>query len=558
MDVVASTRTPFLLPEGTDLRRGAFFSLNKKSPEIIPAVLELQKLGIVICATQGTAQFLTTHGVPDVIAYKPATYNHRIASISTEHFASLLANPERAEDLEQLLIDSDNKVFYELVCFGFYDFVKATKEPGATYESVNEKIDIGGPAMVMAAAKGGRLVVPENVEALMGVITLIKEEGMVELLALRYKLQVDAMICVTRLYCQVTSYFSQNKFAAITGVKVAELRYGENPHQGNAALYSTGTNDPLAIDKFIPIAGQAGYINITDLDRLLRTTVMIATCMARNFGQTPYIAVGVKHGNSCGAAIGMTPEEALRKMIEGNPEAIFGGSVMVNFDLNEAEAAVLLEYGTRNSKKRPLDVVIASNISDEARALLSRRNDKCKMWENPALSNLSEDSLDASSQYRVVRGGILVQEPPMFLLELSSKKIQRFGTLPKDVNVPKVDIDTVLAYAICATSNSNTITLVRNGALIAQGVAQPSRVEAAEVAMMQIGRKKINAKGAVVASDSFFPFEDAPELLIKAGVIRIFATTGSQNDEKVQALFEGVSCELCQLPDKDARAFFGH
>ena len=185
------------------------------------------------------------------------------------------------------------------------------------------------------------------------------------------------------------------------------LKYGENRWQTDAALYISPSTDPLAHDKFQVIEGtDRSFINFTDIDRLLQSATHIAAGFQKNFKEIPAIAIGAKHGNLCGAGIG---ENALEKMLSGDPQAISGGWVLVNFEIGKKEAERLKKHGTEHP--RILDGVIAPSVTDEAIDILSRKSGKCRIVINPALAAAELAKLDAHIRFPYVLVGFLTPRP---------------------------------------------------------------------------------------------------------------------------------------------------
>lgn len=320
---------------------------------------------------------------------------------------------------------------------------------------------------------------------------------------------------------------------------------GENPWQTPAYLFSTGSRDPLALDKFAVVAGAPpSYNNWTDIDRLLQTATHIAEGYSLNGGPDIAIAVGVKHGNSCGAAAFPDRAEVVKKMMAGDPLAIFGGLVMVNFALDET----LCESFTG----KMLDGIIAPAFTKGAIALLRRKGDKCRFVVNPAL-NVLAGRLDRNPRLRFVRGGFLMQPNYTFVPDFDRGQIVKYGT----ATVEHVR-DMILAWAVGSTSNSNTVTLVKNGHLIGNGVGQQDRVGAANLAIARARRSGHDTAGAVAYSDSFFPFPDGPQALIEAGIKAIFTSSGSVRDQATIDLCGKHKVALYMVPDTVGRGFFGH
>lgn len=331
-------------------------------------------------------------------------------------------------------------------------------------------------------------------------------------------------------------------------------KYGENGYQVPAGLYSSGGDDPLALDKFKLIAGTApSYNNLCDLDRLLQTVTHIAASFEINRGSVPVIAVGVKHGNPCGAAISGDPVDAARKMIMGDNLAIFGGLVMLNCTVTEAVAEELVTHGVPEGQRRPLDGIIAPSFDESAIGLFQRKGDKCRLLVNPHLDKLGKSSLDMAPRHRYVRGGLLLQPNYSFVLSLNDPELKKHGQASK-----AQEDDMLLAKAISDTSNSNTMTIVRHGQLIANGVGQQARVRGAMLAVNVASYSDHDCEGASASSDSFFPFTDGVEVLAKAGIKAIVATSGSVKDPEIVKYCSDRGIVLYHIPDKDGRGFFGH
>ncbi|MDA8088059.1 MAG: hypothetical protein M0Z75_15350 [Nitrospiraceae bacterium] len=332
-------------------------------------------------------------------------------------------------------------------------------------------------------------------------------------------------------------------------------KYGENGYQVPAALYEGGSADPLALDKFRIVAGtEPSYNNLCDLDRLLQTVTHIAASFEVNRGKTPLISVGVKHGNSCGAAVADgNPAEVARQMIIGDPLAIFGGLIMVNYPVTEEVAEALVGHGMPEGQRRVLDGIIAPSFDSGATGYFQRKGDKCRLLANPALAGLGRASLDPAPRCRYVRGGFLAQPNYTYVLDLNDPELKKYGQATR-----RQEDDMLMAKAIGDTSNSNTITLVKDGRLIANGVGQQARVRGAKLALNLVSYCDHDAKGASASSDSFFPFTDGVEALADGGIRAIVATSGSVKDKDVVRFCEDRGIVLYHIPDKKGRGFFGH
>lgn len=345
----------------------------------------------------------------------------------------------------------------------------------------------------------------------------------------------------------------KNLLQIITGALMRECKYGENAYQTPAGVYSFGTMDLLAIDRFKLIAGtEMSFNNICDLDRLLQTITHIAATFDVNQSRVPHIAVGVKHGNACGAAVGKNPVEVIKKVIDGDDLALFGGLVITNFIINADSAETLLTYKCPG-ERRKLDGLIAPLIFNDTTNLFQRKGDKCRLLVNPELGNLHRESLDKADRLRYVRGGSAVQPNYTFILNLNDPDLVKIGSA-----TPEQEEDMLLAKAICDTSNSNTITIVKNRMLIGNGVGQQARVYGAELAVTRATRCGHDITSACAASDSFFPQTDGIKVLAKAGVKAIISTSGSVKDKEIIEFCKEKGIVLYLIPDKKGRGFFGH
>jgi phosphoribosylaminoimidazolecarboxamide formyltransferase/IMP cyclohydrolase len=424
--------------------------------------------------------------------------------------------------------------------------------------------------MLRSAAKGQRIVL-SAAEQRKPVLEWLKagkpdEEQFVSELTARAEYEAARYIAASARYLNGT---------AVSGYlarKIAPTKYGENPQQAEAAFYADNrvATDPLGLDQFEHVQGmERSFINMTDIDRLLQTVTHIAAGLDRNFNTVPNIAVGVKHGNACGAGVADTAVEAIQKMLEGDTRAIYGGVIMLNAAIDKPVAEALMHHAIDGDKPRLLDGVVGASVTDEALELLSRN--KLRVVVNPALAGLNANSLDTTRRIRPVRGGVLEQPNYDFILDLSADYMESHGDV-----TDQQKRDMITAWAIGATSNSNTITIVKDGKLIGNGVGQQDRVGAGQLALtrttialpkleeqgenivLQVTLNKQKLGGAVAYSDSFFPFPDGPELLARAGITVILASRGSVTDETVITSLTGKGVTVYTLPDKVGRGFYMH
>ncbi len=347
---------------------------------------------------------------------------------------------------------------------------------------------------------------------------------------------------------------------SVYGQRYRECVYGENQSQTPAALFRNPDNTyPLAVTRFQVVDGRdPSYINYTDIGRAVRTVVRIAAGHVYNFHRVPFIAIAVKHGNACGAAMGDNPVEVLQRMVMGDPQSVYGSVMMTNFLITMELAVLLRRYGVEEgAPARLFDGVCAPAIDREVFSVLARRDGKYFLAINPALASMSLDSLDRTPVLRQLPGGDFLMQPAnTFVWPLDRMEVIG-GPLTRQQGA-----DVVMASAICATSVSNTITIVGGGQLLANAVGQQSRVLCCELAVSKAQSFGHNLTGAVVASDSFFPFPDGPEVLLQAGtrggIAVIQATNGSRGDNEVLEACKRFGATMVWLPDAEARVFDGH
>jgi phosphoribosylaminoimidazolecarboxamide formyltransferase/IMP cyclohydrolase len=206
-----------------------------------------------------------------------------------------------------------------------------------------------------------------------------------------------------------------------------------------------------------------------------------------------------------------------------------------------------------DSGRRLLDGIIAPEFTPAAVEMLKRKGDKCRFLVNGALASLSKNSIDTHKRFRYVRGGLLVQPNYTFVLDLKQSSLEK--TAPASAEQEK---DLLMAWAIGCTSNSNTVTIVKDGMLLGNGVGQQDRVGCCQLAIKRATDARHEVKNAVAYSDSFFPFIDGPGVLADAGILAIFATSGSVRDPDVKKFCAEKNVALYLVPDTEARGFFGH
>lgn len=537
---------------------------------------DLVAQGFNIYASGGTATKIGEAGiqVTDVaeLVGGSSILGHRVVTLSREVHAALLAQktPKDLAELERLGIP-----LIDLVAVDMYPLADAIANPESTEHDVIENTDIGGPTMLRSAAKGRRIVL-SRAEQRPEVLKWLADDRPDEE-EFRRRLAGIAELEAAAYILESAKYIGGRAVFGFIGEEVAEPLYGENPWQGNARIYMKreGKN-PLAYRQYEQHGGiETSYNNVVEFaERMTQTITHVAAGFEENFGEVPPLAIGVKHGNACGAAYGDTPEEVIQKMLEGDERAIFGGSIMLNFEIDEDLAKLLINHDMPEGKQRILDIVVAASATDGAKEILQRKKTgKLRLLTNPALLNLGIDTLDRDQRFRYIPDGMAVQDNYTFVPNLKRHAKIEVGSWVS----PQQERDLMLAWGVGSTSNSNTMTIVNDGMVIGNGVSQQDRVGAAQLALtktttrvptievrgdklvMPIILDKNKLKGASTYSDSFFAFPDAAGLLINAGIAAMLTSSGSQNDEDVFAKLKKINAEsVLSLPDKYCRGFFGH
>ena len=380
----------------------------------------------------------------------------------------------------------------------------------ASEKEAIEQIDIGGPAMIRAAAKNFRTVtvVPSR-KFYDDVLRELDGGGHVSeetrrrlaLAAFRRTSEYDAAIS-TWLARQVGEDEEFPESRPVRYRRVSSLRYGENPHQ-KAAYYAEEGSEHLLSGVEVLQGKEISFNNLYDLDA---ARTLLADLTEGEPGSQG--AVIIKHANPCGAAVAETISEAYKKAFDSDPTSAFGGIVALSSEVDGDLAASISEIFT--------EILLAPNFTPEARDVFS---------EKPNLRLLQGGPLDGSNlSAKHVTGGLLLQEVDRIEDTESYEAVTK--TPPSDEQM----WDLLFAWRVAKTVKSNAIVLAKDGATVGIGAGQMSRVESAEIAVNKAGKR---ARGAVAASDAFFPFADGVEALADAGVAAIVQPGGSKRDEEV-------------------------
>jgi phosphoribosylaminoimidazolecarboxamide formyltransferase/IMP cyclohydrolase len=488
--------------------RRALISVSDKTG-VVELARRLADWGVEIVSTGGTKRALEEAGVPvtgvsNVTGF-PEILDGRVKTLHPLIHAGLLAIRDNEMHLKQL--EEHRVTPFDLVVVNLYPFQQTISRPDTDFETAVENIDIGGPSMVRAAAKNHRFVTVVVDPADYGdVLDQIEKNGEVDpqtrlrlaAKAFRHTAAYDALIA-GYLTEQTGETFPERW--TVTFEKAQDLRYGENPHQ-RAAFYRQPLPSTPGIASAKQLHGKAlSYNNIQD--------AQAAWEIVSEFDQPA--AVAVKHTNPCGVGIGSTVAEAFQKAHDADPVSIFGGIIAFNRTVDEVTARKLREIF--------LEIILAPGF-DEAALTILREKKNLRLLEMPETPTTRKPSWK-----QITAGdGFLVQET-------DQKRITREDCRVVTERIPTEDEweQLLFAWKVVKHVKSNAIVLARDNRTIGVGAGQMNRVGAAEIAIRQAGEL---AKGAVLASDAFFPMSDTVEAAARAGITAIIQPGGSIRDEE--------------------------
>lgn len=486
-------------------KKRALISVSDKTG-VIDFAKELVELGFEIISTGGTSKALQEAGVPVIgiseITHFPEILDGRVKTLHPAIHGGLLAKLGEPKHVQQ--IEEHDISPIQLVCVNLYPFKETIAKPNVTVEEAIENIDIGGPSMLRSAAKNHQYVTvvvdPADYEP---VLNELKTEGQTSF-AMRQRLAAKVFRHTAQYDALIAEYMTNlvgeeyPEKLTITYELKQSLRYGENPHQ-SAAFYKKPLGSKFSIANATQLHGkELSYNNIND--------AASALSIVQEF-QEP-AAVAVKHMNPCGVGIGKTIFEAFPKAFEADPVSIFGGIVAFNREVDEQTAHKLHEIF--------LEIVIAPSFSKEAVDILTTKKN-IRLLTVP----FNEES-KKEHRYTSIEGGLLVQEFDRATLDDATI------TIPTKRKPTEEEWEALkLGWKIVKHVKSNAIVVTDKFSTLGVGAGQMNRVGAAKIALEQAGEK---AKGAVLASDAFFPMDDTVDTAGKAGITAIIQPGGSKRD----------------------------
>ncbi|CAM3509703.1 IMP cyclohydrolase / Phosphoribosylaminoimidazolecarboxamide formyltransferase [Flavobacterium saliperosum S13] len=482
-----------------------------------PIVKKLHEHNVTIYSTGGTEEFIKSFGIPvvaveDVTSY-PSILGGRVKTLHPKIFGGILNRQDHEGDVAQMEEYQIPQI--DLVIVDLYPFEK-TVASGASEADIIEKIDIGGISLIRAAAKNFKdTVIVASVNEYALFLDMITNGNGATTLAERKLLATKAFHVSSHYDGAIFNYFNTDETVYKASIADGQvLRYGENPHQKG---FFFGEFDKM----FHKVHGkELSYNNLLDVDAAVNL-------MNEFKNDNPTFAI-LKHNNACGLATRNTMKEAYVDALAGDPTSAFGGVLIANGNIDLATANEINHLFC--------EVVIAPSYDADALAVLEEKKNRIILIQN-------EVELP-TKQVRTCLNGLLIQDKDNIT---DNKALLKTVTVtsPSEQEVN----DLLFASKICKHTKSNTIVFAKNGQLLASGTGQTSRVDALRHAVEKANSFGFDLKGAVMASDAFFPFPDCVELAKNAGITAVIQPGGSIKDElsinycnenKVSMVFTGI------------------
>jgi phosphoribosylaminoimidazolecarboxamide formyltransferase/IMP cyclohydrolase len=506
--------------------RRALVSVHDKSG-IVDFARALSGLGVEILSTGGTAKLLRESGlavrdVSEVTGF-PEMLDGRVKTLHPKIHGGILARRDVPAHLEALARHDIPPI--DLVVVALYPFETTVARPGVTLAEAIEQIDVGGPAMIRAAAKNhGSVAVVTDASQYAAVLDELRSRSGELSEATRLRLAQDAFRRTAQYDAAIAAYLRSPGTPPATpeqrpdelphplrleAERESTLRYGENPHQA-AAFYRIVGAPPVGLAGMKQLHGpELGYNNVLDFSAAL--------ALLLEFDEPA--AVVIKHTNPCGVALGQTVGEATARAKACDPVSIYGGIVGVNRTLDLAVVQALAGIF--------VEILFAPAFAPEALEELRRTKKKCRVFEVAG----DRASLPARlAEYRSVLGGLLVQSTDLADLDP--------GALTTVTKRPPTSAESTalrFAWRVGKHAKSNAIVLATAGQVVGVGAGQMNRLDSARLAVMRAREAALATEGAVCASDAFFPFRDGLDVVAEAGVTAVIQPGGSLRDAEVIA-----------------------
>ncbi|MDH3315414.1 MAG: bifunctional phosphoribosylaminoimidazolecarboxamide formyltransferase/IMP cyclohydrolase [Gammaproteobacteria bacterium] len=496
----------------------ALVSVSDKTG-IVEFASRLSKLGVEILSTGGTARLLSENGVPvkEVSEHTgfPEIMDGRVKTLHPKIHGGLLgrrnvdADAMRSQGIEPI----------DLLVVNLYPFEQTVAKPGCDLATAVENIDIGGPAMLRAAAKNHAYVTAVvDSKDYERVIAELESAGEVSQQT-RYDLAVKVFEHTARYDGAIANYFGALDGAGgvrqdfprtftMQFVKSDDMRYGENPHQ-RAAFYVERAPAEPSVSTAIKLQGKAlSYNNIADTDAALE-------CV-KSFKEIACVIV--KHANPCGVAVGESVLEAYERAYRTDPTSAFGGIIAFNRPLDAGTAKAIIQ-------RQFVEVIIAPAVEEDAKPVLSEKQNvrilSCGQWI---------EARPAELDFKRVSGGLLIQDRDIGEVEASKLKV-----VSKRAPSNQEMTDLQFSWKVVKFVKSNAIVYCKDGMTVGIGAGQMSRVYSAKIAGIKAADEGLEVKGSVMASDAFFPFRDGIDAAAEAGITAVIEPGGSMRDDEVIA-----------------------
>ncbi|MGG0753789.1 bifunctional phosphoribosylaminoimidazolecarboxamide formyltransferase/IMP cyclohydrolase [Brevibacillus laterosporus] len=494
-------------------KKRALISVSNKTG-VVEFASQLVELGFEVISTGGTATLLADAGVKvtgiSEVTQFPEMMDGRVKTLHPAIHSGLLAVRDNKEHVEQMATQGFE--YIDIVAVNLYPFKETISKTDVSYEDAIENIDIGGPTMLRSAAKNHAyvtVVVDANDYEL--VLTEIREKQNTSLetrkrlaaKVFRHTAAYDSLI--SRYLSEQTGEDLPESFT-VTYEKAQELRYGENPHQ-MAAFYrdAMATRGNIATCKQLH-GKELSYNNINDANAAL--------AILAEFSEPTVVAV--KHTNPCGVGMGGTIHEAYQKAYDADPVSIFGGIVAANRPIDRETALLLKEVF--------LEIIVAPAFEPEALIILQEKKNVRLLQMDTIASSEHKGTVSSAFQITSMHGGALVQEWDRKSLDPTAIMVVTERS-PSEEELTQLEF----AWKVVKHVKSNAIVLAKSDKTIGVGAGQMNRVGSAQIAITQAGE---GAKGAVLASDAFFPMSDTVEAAAQAGITAIIQPGGSIRDQE--------------------------
>ena len=462
-------------------------------------IKQLHELGITIYSTGGTQKFIEELNVPCIPVESLTTYpsilGGRVKTLHPSVFGGILGKRDdetHLQEMKQYNIPEIDLVIVDL--YPFEETVRTTSEE----KLIIEKIDIGGPSMIRAAAKNHASVLVVAAKKDYALLEeILKEQKGETTLEQRRAFAIKAFDVCTGYDIAISNYFNQTAFENPFGKTKTILRYGENPHQ-QGVFY--GNTDEL----FDQLNGkELSYNNLVDVDAALQ--------LIEEFKADPNagcVFAIIKHTNVCGVSSRATLKDAWDIALAGDPESAFGGVLICNAAVNKATAEAINEIF--------FEVLVAPSFDDDALSILKTKKNRILLLQKAGSS--------ATQQTKSVLNGTLTQQQDVGNYTEWKETGGRETTLPEKE-------DLVFANIICKHLKSNAIAIVKNKQLLGKGCGQTSRIDSLRQAIEKTKQFNADLQGAVLASDAFFPFDDCVKIAHAAGITAFIQPGGSIRDK---------------------------